>query len=244
MAITSNLEKIYFNWILLNADFFKTVHGYFFENDDIKFIYDCIRNEFLASDDDTVPSKKEIINLVKIYDENNTIEVAFIKSLLKFDKNDFRDDFIKPRFSAWVKSNYLLNGLLNSYEKIAKIDKTDLSQVEEAINDIKFNIDEATSVQMEKSDIGLDFDDVDAHDQELEVNKITSGFKTFDTITDGGWDRKTLNLFMGAPGSGKCSHYDTKIIVRNKNNGEIKTIKIGDYYNKMAKKYKGKNINK
>ena len=244
MAINSNLEKIYFNWILLNPEYFKIVHGTFFENDNINFVYDSVRNEFLTYESGEVPSKKEIINIVKIYDKQDIIDVKFINALLKFDKKDFSDEFIKPKFEAWVKSNHLMSGLLNSYEKIAEIDKTNLDEVDEAINIIKLNIDEATGVKLERGDIGLDFDDLDAHDQETEKNKITTGFHTFDSITGGGWDRKTLSFFMGAPGAGKCSHYDTKIIIRNKKTGDIKSIKIGDFYNKMAKKYKGKNINK
>lgn len=205
MAITSNLEKIYFNWILLNPEYFKIIYGEFFENDNINFIYNSIRTEYLSTNDkdDTVPSKTEIINIVKIYDKKDIIDVKFIKALLKFDKTKIRDVFIKPKFEAWVKSNYLMTGLLDSYEKIAQIDKTNLDEVDEAINDIKLSIDTATGVKLEKGDIGLDFDDVDAHDQEEERNKITSGFHTFDSITNGGWDRKTLNFFMGGPGVGK-----------------------------------------
>lgn len=205
MAMTSNLEKIFFNWILLNPENFKYVHGYFFENENIKFIYDSIRNEYLSNinKDDVVPSKKEIINIVQLYDTKNTIETNFVKSLLKFEKDDIRDVFIKPKFEAWVKSNILLNGLLDSYEKIAGIDKTNLDEVDNIISFIKNNMENSTSVKLEKTDIGLDFDDLDAHDQLEEQNKITSGYKTFDTITHGGWDRKTLNMFMGAPGSGK-----------------------------------------
>lgn len=203
MAITSNLEKIYFNWILLNPDYFKKVHGYFFENDNINFIYDAVKTEFLSYEGDVVPTKKEIFNIVKINDTNDTIDGNFIKALLKYNEKDYTENFVKPKFEAWVKSNYLINGLLSSYEEMTEIDKTNLEQVDEAINKIKLNIDEATGVKLDKVDIGLDFDDPESHDQDLERNKITSGFETFDNITDGGWDRKTLNFFMGSPGVGK-----------------------------------------
>lgn len=201
--MTSNLEKIFMNWILLHPEYFKIIHGYFFENEDIRFVYDIIRNEYLSSTDKIVPGNKEIFNLVKIFDKKERITGDFIKALLKIDFKEYRDEFIIPRFKAWALSNSVITGLVDSYENVKGLDKTDISQVEEAISNIRMNIDNALSIQLDKGSIGLDFDDAEAHNQELEVNKITSGYKCFDTITEGGWDRKTFNVLMGGPGSGK-----------------------------------------
>ena len=201
--MTSNLEKIFFNWILKHPQYIKIIHGFYFENEYIQFIYDCIRNEYLASEDKEVPGNKEIVALTKQYDKTDNIDIPVIKALLKIDWKDYREEFVKPRFEAWVKYNSLTNGLLNSYENLNGIDKTDLTKIDEALGNIRFNIDEALNVSLEKGTLGLDFDDPDSHDQELELNKITSGYQCFDEITDGGFDRKTLTVYMGAPGSGK-----------------------------------------
>ncbi len=201
--MTTETEKIFFNWILKNPEHFKNIKGFFFENEDIKFVYDCIRNEYLSSIDKIVPKQKEIINLIKLYDKTDRIPVDFIKALLKIDFSDYRDEFIVPRFKAWALSNSALSGLIDSYEDIKGLDKTNIAQVEEAISKIRGNIDDSLNIQLDKGSIGLDFDDPESHDQELEINKITSGFTCFDTITEGGFDRKTFNVFMGSPGSGK-----------------------------------------
>lgn len=201
--MTSNLEKIFMNWILKNPEQFKNVQGHFFENEDIKFVYNVIRNEYLSSTDKIVPSNKEILNLVKLYDKTDQITTDFIKALLKFDKNEYRDEFIIPRFKAWVLSNSAISGLVDSYEKINNLNKTDLDQVEAIVSDIKGILDDSFNVQIDKGSIGLDFDDPESHNQELEMNKITSGFPCFDGITEGGLDRKTFNVLMGGPGSGK-----------------------------------------
>lgn len=201
--MTTKLEKIFFNWILLNPDLFKNVYGYYFENEDIKFIYDCIKNEYLSSTDKIVPSKKEIVDLVKIYDKANNISVDLIRALLKFDESQYRDEFVTPRIKSWIYYNSMVGGLVDSYEDVKGIDKTDINKVQEVINKIRSNMDNAINIQLDKGTLGLDFDDPESHDQELEVNKITSGFKCFDAITEGGFDRKTFNVFMGSPGSGK-----------------------------------------
>ena len=191
------------NWVLRNPEHFKIIHGYFFENEDIKFVYDVIRNEYLSSSDKIVPSKKEIFNLVKLRDKEERVTGDFIKALLKIDFKEYRDEFVIPRFKAWALANSTITGLVDSYETVKNLDKTDLSKVEEAVSDIRMSIDDALNIQLDKGSIGLDFDDPEAHNQDLEVNKIPSGYECFDTITEGGWDRKTFNVLMGGPGSGK-----------------------------------------
>jgi archaellum biogenesis ATPase FlaH len=202
--MTSNLEKIYMNWVFKNPQFFKMVDSHFFENDGIGFVYSVVKNEYELSEIKELPTNKEILNLVQIADKENKIETGFVKSLLKIDFiNDYREQFVVPRFKAWVLSNSSINGLIEAYEEIKLIDKTDLSQVEEKLANIKYILDTSFNVQLDKPSIGLDFDDPDAHNQNTEVNKIPTGYDCVDGMTDGGWDRKTLNILFGAPGSGK-----------------------------------------
>lgn len=201
--MTSNIEKLFMNWVLKNPEHFKNVQGFFFENEDIKFVYNCIRNEYMSSTDKTVPGKKEIYNLVKLYDKDDKIPLDFIKALLKIDWDEFRPEFIEPRFKGWVLANSTINGLVDSIDDIKGLDKVDYAKVQEAVAKVRVKIDNAINIQLEKGSLGLDFDDVDSHDQDLEANKITTGYPCLDTITEGGWDRKTFNVLMGGPGSGK-----------------------------------------
>ena len=202
-TVTANLEKIFMNWILKNPEHFKIVQGYYFEHEDIQFIYNCIRNEYLGSNDKEVPGINEIINLVKIKDIEDKISTDLIKTILKVNFDDYREEFIIPRFSAWVLSNSTINGVIQSIEDIKGIDKTDFKSVKIAVDKIKVNIDDATNIALDKGNIGVDFDDPDAHDQEANKNKISWGYQTLNTITDGGFDRKTLTVLMGETGNGK-----------------------------------------
>jgi len=201
--MTSNIEKLFMNWVLKKPEHFRNVQGFYFENEDIKFVYNCIREEYMGSTDKVVPGKKEIYNLVKLYDKDDKIPLDFIKALLKNDWDEFRPEFIEPRFKAWVLSNSTINGLVDSIDDIKGLDKTDYNKVQEAVSKVRLKIDNAINIQLEKGSIGLDFDDEDAHDQDLEANKITTGYPCLDAITEGGWDRKTFNVLMGGPGSGK-----------------------------------------
>lgn len=244
-SVDSNTEKIFFNFTILNPQYIRYVHGYFFKNEHIKFVYDSIRNDFMQSDKNLEYSlsQKEIISLVKMYDEKDFVERDFIKSLLKYNPDDYTDEFVMKRYEPWVRANSLLNGLMNSYESMRDINIIDLDTVEKALGDVRRNIDTALDISLKQGNIGLDFDDIDAHDQQLEVNKISSGFDSIDQILDGGFDRKTINFWMGAPGTGKCSDFLTKIQVRNKNTEQTMEISIGEFYEMMKVKYNGKNIN-
>jgi hypothetical protein len=219
--MTSNLEKIFMNWIFKNPEHFKVVEPFYFENEDIKTVYKSVRDEFLGSEDKEVPKAPEIINLVKLNDTRDTISVDLIKAILKVNLDDFREEFVTPRFKAWIKSNSIIAGLVDSIDDIKDVNKIDLDQVEKAIEKVKSKIDGSINVQLDKGNVGIDFDDPDAHNQEEFVNKITTGYQTMDRITHGGWDRKTFNVLMGGPGSGKCTFSSTKIKLRNKHTGEI-----------------------
>lgn len=203
--IDSNIEKLFFNFTLSKPMYLRHVHGYFFKNEHIAFIYNVIRNDFMSSDASVEfnLTTKEVIAMVRMFDDKDFIDNNFIKALLKIDLSEYKEDFIMKRYEPWVKSNLVLNGLMNSYESIRNINVTDIDDVEKSLNKIKRNINDALDVKLKKGDIGLDFDNLDDHDQRLEHNKISSGYDTFDTITDGGFDRKTFTVFMGSPGSGK-----------------------------------------
>ena len=64
-TITAQLEKVFFHWILKNPHFIKVTEGNYFKNEDIKFIYNVIREEWFLSTDKIVPSNKEIKTLIR-----------------------------------------------------------------------------------------------------------------------------------------------------------------------------------
>ena len=51
--------------------------------------------------------------------------------------------------------------------------------------------------------MGLSFFDAESHIQDSLKNKVTTGWNEIDDLMDGGWDRKTLNVIIGASNSGK-----------------------------------------
>jgi len=202
-TVTPQLEKLFLHWIFKNSQFFKSVEGNFFKNEDLKFVYNAARNEFLFSQDKQCPSIKEIKTMVRSLDPDEKISTDLLNAILKNDFTDYRDEFIETRFKAWVLSNSTIAGLVESIEKIKNIDRVDYTAVNEAVDLIKNVINEKTTIDLGDSSIGIDFDDPDAHNQETFANKLPTGWEAFDTMLGGGIDRKTLTVYMGMVGGGK-----------------------------------------
>ncbi len=200
---TPQIEKLFLHWILKNTQYFKVVDGNFFKNEEIKFIYNAVRNEWMASTDKTAPGIKEIKTLVRTMDSDEKISNDLMTAILKNDSSDFRDEFIINRFKAWILSNSTIAGLVDSIEQIKNVDRINFDQVMAKVDAIKSIMNDKTSIDLGDNHIGLDFDDPDAHNQETFLNKLSTGYQTLDTMFGGGFDRKTFNVLLGSPGSGK-----------------------------------------
>lgn len=201
--MTSQLEKVFMHWIFKNPQNFKWVKPHFFGNEEVKFIYDVVLEEWNRSNNGQVATLKEIATLVNLKDVKGKISPDLLKVILKMDWTEFTDGFVAPRFKAWVLSNTTINGLVDSIEVIKGTDKTDYDKVIQNLEQIKSNIFESTSLNMGDIDIGSDFDDPDAHNQLSYANKISTGFPTMNAMLNGGWDRKTLNILMLEVNNGK-----------------------------------------
>lgn len=200
---TPQIEKLFLHWILKNPQYFKVVDGNFYKSEEIKFIYNAIRNEWMASADKLTPGIKEIKTLVRSMDPDEKISNDLMSAILKNDSADFREEFILNRFKAWILSNSTIAGLVDSIEQIKNVDRINFDQVMSKVDAIKNIMMEKTSIDLGDNHIGLDFDDPDAHNQETFLNKITTGFSTLDNMFGGGFDRKTFNVLLGSPGCGK-----------------------------------------
>lgn len=229
-SVTPQLERIFLHWILKNNHFFKVVEGNYFKNEDIKFIYNIIRNEWFLSTDKSIPSAKEIKVLVKSSDKDDKISNDLLNTILKHDSADYREEFVDKRFKAWILSNSTLTGLVDAIEAIKNVDKINYDDVLSSVQKVKNIMTDKTTVDLGDNNIGIDFDDPDAHNQETDVYKLDTGYTCLNTMLGGGFDRKTLNIYIGAPGSGKCSFSSTLVTIRNKITDRIENITMEDFF--------------
>lgn len=241
--MTPQLEKVFFNYILKNKKFFDIVKPYFFRNSEIQFVYGVLRGYMLKSSDTQIPSPRQILDMVSLEDKSGVITKDILKSILQVDLKEYDEkNFIEPKFNAWVLSNRLKTGTVDIIDETRNLDSvSDFESAIEAANKIRGIVDEMSSLNfVQDEDLGSDFDDPEVHVQDSSKFKIKSGFETLDHMLGGGWDIQTLNCIMAETNNGKCTFFDTKIRIKNKNNNQIYSKKIGSFFTEVGKR--GDNI--
>lgn len=224
------MEKVYFRHILDNSEQITKVEPHYFKNEDIRFVYSIIREEYVVSKVKVVPSAKQIFAMVKMHSEVREMDANTLKLILKQDNSQYEDGWLEPRFKSWKLSNKLRDNITKSIEKVRNVDETDYDNVKEIVNQIKNISNEIDLIDDDDSDLGSDFDDPNVHRQDEVIHKINTGWSCLDTVLSGGWDYQSLNVIIGETNVGKCFSPNTLITVRNKNNNEIKRINIYDFF--------------
>jgi len=197
------MEKVFFHWILDNAEQFLKVEPYYFKNDDIQFVYQIVRDEYVVSKSKNVPTPQQILAMVKLNDVDKKIEDNLIKMLLKGDNSSYEDGWISNKFKAWKLSNLTKNNVLKSVEYIRGLEEINYDNVVDVAAKIKNMFNEASLIGDDDNDLGEDFDDPESHKVTDTSRKISTGWSCLDKILSGGWDQASLNVLMAETNGGK-----------------------------------------
>jgi len=203
---TPQLEKVYFNYVLKNKKYFELVKTYFFKNSEIQFVYGVIREYILKSTDPSIPTPRQILDMVAIEDKEGMITKEILKSILQVDLKEYDEkNFIEPNFNGWVLSNRLKTGTVDIIDETRNLDSiSDFGKAIEAANRIRGIVEEMSSTNfVDDDDLGSDFDDPEQHVQDSSKFKVKCGFETIDHMLGGGWDISTLNVIMAQTNGGK-----------------------------------------
>jgi hypothetical protein len=229
---TTQLEKVYFNYILKNKKYFDIIKKYFFRNSEIQFVYGVLRDYMIKSSENKIPSNRQILDMVNIEDKEGVITKEILKSILSVDLDQYSEkDFILPKFNSWVLTNRIKTGAVDILDETRSIDEIgDFDKAVEAANRIKDIINDMSSTNfIQDDDLGSDFDEPESHVQDSSKFKVKSGFETIDHMLGGGWDVQTLNCIMAETNNGKCFFGDGKIKVR-KYKKDVKNIEISKIF--------------
>ncbi len=230
-VVNTNLEKLFFAKILNDPAQFYKVEPFFFRNDQIRFVYEVIRENYINSKDKIVPSPSQIWTMITMHDVDKTITKEALKSLLTENTQDISDEWLDKRFKAWKSSNYTRNKVVDAIDLIKKMEDVDYDNVMDIVGRLKNSFNEIDVIGNDDEDLGDDFDNPESHKQLISLRKMSTGFSNMDKIMCGGWDHATFNLIMGETNVGKCFIFNTLIKIKNKKTKEIQEIKIGDFFN-------------
>jgi replicative DNA helicase len=204
--MTPQLEKVFFNYILHNKKYFDVVKTFFFRNSEIQFVYGVIRNYMLTNSDPSIPTPRQILDMISLEDKEGVITKEILKSILQVDLKEYDEkNFIEPKFNAWILSNRLKTGTIDIIDETRNLDSiSDFDKAVEAAGRIKAIVDEMSSTNfVDDDDLGTDFDDAESHVQDSSRFKVSCGFPTIDHMLGGGWDIATFNVVMAETNNGK-----------------------------------------
>lgn len=214
-----NMEKNFFTFIMENPSQFGKVDAFFFKNDNISFIYSIVKDEYLKSK--KVPSNQQIVDMIKLNDPENKISNEVIRIVLKNDISD-KKEWIDTRFRAWKMSNLVRNNTSKAIDELRNLQDIDIDNVKNITAKIR-NLYNSIPLIDDDEDLGEDFDDPDAHRQDVSTYKIPSGWASMDKIMGGGWDLSTFSVLMGETNVGK-SMWLHNIAVNAANIGKVVVI--------------------
>lgn len=203
-----SLEKYFFIYIKENPKYFNRVDSMSFKNHKIKFVYERIQNYYLKSNKSIVPTDHKILELIRLDDpDGDNISSEFLKQLLKVNIGNIvqgeEDDFLVKSFKSWIVVNNMKKGMYDAIDWIRDMNPIDYNNTELISSKLKEAMTFATLMDYDDEDLGLDFFNPDSHIQDLYQSRIPTGWKNIDELLNGGWTRKTLNIFAGGSNTGK-----------------------------------------
>lgn len=201
--MTVNLERLFFSYILENPEQIEKVEPSNFKKDEIQFVYNIVREEYLNSKKRQLPTHKQIWAMVESKDEEGKITSKIVKNLLTADTSDVEEEWLERKFKAWKLSNATRSRVMESLEIIRNVDDLDYDNVSEIAGQLKNVFENLNLIDDDDDDLGDSFFDPEAHKQDVNVLKVPTGWSSMDNILSGGWDLASLNVIMGETNIGK-----------------------------------------
>lgn len=177
---------------LMNA-----IHPNFFDNLTYKEIA-IILKDFVYKYG-KLPNSHEVWHIIET--NNMDISSGAFNIIADYDLSQYTKAFVYEYINAFVmfgNLNSTISGML-SHLKSQKIDPKNINEVLEYVRN---EIGAKLSIDLTDNTMGLDLFDLDSHIQ-IKKNTTKTGFDFLDRVLGGGWEPKTLVVFMGRPKIGK-----------------------------------------
>lgn len=211
MYKSASLEKLFFHYILENPQHFHNIPAHFFENEQIRYVYNVVKNDYTAAANPIVPSFEKITAMVRLEDKTSSkISNDVLKTIYDVSLDPYQqtadDKWLPNQFKGWMLEHSARDRVFKSIETLRELDdkNSKVEDIEAAVEKIKTFIGDINLLVLNDK-LGIDFDDPASHYQDTIRTKIPTSWTTVDNILNGGWDLKTLNMFMGQSNVGKST---------------------------------------
>ena len=216
--MNSFLESIIFFYVLQHKDLTESFKAEFFNTKYIQELFKVLKPHVLEYG--TVPTLTQALDLIKLEDKQDILSDDIVKTLWNNQSKvaEYTDDWLHQNATSFAEWQNIMNTIRKvlTYVKTIQSDVTfeNCSDYVERIKSM-FAVESNFSIGVTE---GYDFFDVTNHALKKE-DTWSSGYKFIDLCLNGGWAKKTLNVFMGSPKVGK-SKWLCNLAANSVKNGE------------------------
>lgn len=196
--LPNHLEKILYHYILERKEFLQFTKDNFFETPNYSKIFTAAKG--FVEKYSKVPTKEQLVEVIKINGWGETINRDFIESLYEINLEQYDPEWLEESTEAWVEFKNLDKSVehLVTFLKTTKVNAENIKNVVETAKDI---IVTGNNIDF-KFDEGLDFFNPEAHVQPT-FDTFSTGYPYLDTVLGGGWSTKALYVLVGENKVGK-----------------------------------------
>ena len=200
MQFGQDFEKIFFRLSLVKTKYLKSIKTGFYTSQEID-ILSQLSNKFFERFNET-PSRDQLSMLIQRSEKaKEKITEDILDLVFDVDLDQYDEEWVTTTAESWIKWRTFDTSLIDTIEFI-KTTQVTPENVDSIVTKVKGLINDRNNLSF-NSDLGLDFFDVDAHDQK-DTEKVSTGYNFLDRMLGGGYDKGgNLIVYAGEQNIGK-----------------------------------------
>ena len=185
MQFGQDFEKIFFRLSLVKTKYLKSIKKGFYTSQEID-ILSQLSNKFFERFNET-PTKDQLVMLVQRSEKaKEKITEDILNLVFDVDLDQYDEEWVTTTAESWIKWRTFDTSLIDTIEFI-KTTQVTPENVDSIVTKVKGLINDRNNLSF-NSDLGLDFFEVDSHDQK-DTEKVSTGYNFLDRMLGGGYDK-------------------------------------------------------
>ena len=189
-------ENIILRYILENPSYVENCKADFFKNKGFQDIF-ILGKKFWDKYNES-PSAEQLKEGAKL--DEKSLQPGEIDAVYNVDLTRYQEDWLQETTELFIEYKNLVGSAVDGVKYIQTTPVTS-ENIKDVISTFKNIVVERNNIDF-SFDHGLDFFHPESHKQ-LTYNRFSSGFPFIDTVLGGGFNAKSLYVFMGMPKVGK-----------------------------------------
>jgi len=189
-------ENIILRYILDNPSYVENCKAGFFKNNGFQDIFN-LGKKFWEKYNES-PTAEQLKEGAKL--DQKDLQPGEVDAVYNVDLTRYQDDWLKETTELFIEYKNLVGSAVDGVKYIQTTQVTS-ENIKDVISTFKNIVVERNNIDF-SFDHGLDFFHPESHKQ-LTYNRFSSGFPFIDTVLGGGFNAKSLYVFMGMPKVGK-----------------------------------------